>query len=168
MCTCSYTCVCVWGWWGWWQEALVVRCGLFTIVLEAKPRSSFFTLYARDKQYGKVLSKRVIRPDLLCRNPGFIEERGLEEGETGGHQLRSCRSDPSKRWKWLQLWLGQWEWREMNRLQWIYRGKVTMYRGWEWWRWEWCWFMAWVADLLVSNLLRWAKNMFWGARKIAS
>ena len=85
----------------------MVRCGLFTIVLEAKPKSSFFTLYARNKQYGKVLSRRVIRPDLLCGNPGFIEERGLEEGETGGHQLRSCHSDPSKRWKWLQLWLGQ-------------------------------------------------------------
>ena len=82
---------------------------MWTLVkgLEAKPRSSFFTLYARDKQYGKVLSRRVIRPDLLCGNPGFIEDRGLEEGETGGHQLKSCCNDPSKRWKWLQLWFGQ-------------------------------------------------------------
>ena len=99
---------------------------IWTIIkgLEAKLRSSFFTLRASGKQYGKVLSRRVIWLDLHCGNPGCIEERGLEECETGGSQLRSCCSDLSKRWQWLKLWLGQWGWREMNRLQWSAEEKI--------------------------------------------
>lgn len=72
-------CVCV------WLVGMMARGSsgkMWTLVkgLEAKPRSSFFTLYARDKQYGKVLSRRVIKTRFTLWKSWIHRREGIEGG----------------------------------------------------------------------------------------